>query len=70
VRRAFAIAMVLAFGAGCGGAVQLPPPPPSPRPVIWPSSLRLEQGAETPDAPFRDRVPESGPPVAYAPPKV
>jgi len=58
--------------AACGSAAfPLPPPPRAPAVVPWPSALPSESAPrETPDAPFRDRVPEPGPPVVFRPPQI
>ena len=49
----------------------LAPPPKGPMPVAWPAPLPDGHSPpETPDAPFRNHVPEPGPPVSFAPPEI
>ncbi len=57
--------------AACAATPALPPPPQSPAPVPWPTPIASPATQPvTPDAPFRDHVPEPGPPVAFVPPKI
>jgi zinc protease len=57
--------------SACGSAGPLPPPPKSPLPVKWPEPLTPSDAARTtPDAPFRERMPEAGPPITWTAPKI
>ena len=64
-------AILAATGVACGSAGPLPPPPKSPAPVPWPAPLvSSESAAGTPDAPFRERMPEPSGAVVFVPPKI
>jgi predicted Zn-dependent peptidase len=56
--------------SACASQVPLAPPPKSPTPVAWPPPLANALPTVTPDAPFRDHVPEPGPPITFVPPKI
>jgi zinc protease len=56
---------------GCGGPPPLPPPPPAPPPVPYPPPVAAPEPVRvTPDAPFRERIPDPGPVVTFTPPKI
>ena len=57
--------------AACASAPNLPPPPRAPTPVTWPDPLTADSPPRvTLDAPFRDHVPEPGPPVVFHAPHI
>src|SRR3954469_18894898 len=65
------LAMACALLPACGSAIALPSPPPSPPPVPWPAPLTAgDLPQATPDAPFREHVPEAGPAVLFKPPVI
>jgi zinc protease len=66
--RAALVAIALAV-TSCGSRPTLPPPPIAPPPIAWPPPLR-EAARSTPDAPFRDHVPEPGPAPKFTPPQI
>ena len=71
MRIASSCVVSLALLVSCGGAPPLPPPPPAPPPVpVPPPIVAPEPPRITPDAPFRDHIPEAGPPVTFTPPKI
>ncbi len=56
---------------GCGNTTPLPKPPPAPPSVKWPVAIaQPEPPRVTPDAAFRDAVPEPSGTVAFSPPKI
>jgi zinc protease len=69
--RALALLVSCASLVACASAPKLPPPPRSPTPVAWPAPLTSDSPPRvTLDAPFRDHVPEPGPPVVFHAPHV
>jgi len=62
--------------AACGGKTTLPPPPLAPPPVAPPKPLESQPTsaaavrADTPDAPFREKVPDEDGTVVFSAPKI
>jgi zinc protease len=69
IYQTFALGLV---AVGCGNTAPLPKPPPSPRTVTWPAPMAqpAEPLRTTPDAAFRDAVPEPSGTVSFAAPKI
>lgn len=65
----FALAM---SAIACGNTAPLPKPPPSPPAVKWPAPIAQppEPPRTTPDAAFRDAVPEPSGAVSFSAPKI
>ncbi len=69
--RRFVAPFCLVLGTACASAPKLPPAPRAPAPVPWPDPLTSDSPPRvTVDAPFRDHVPEPGPPVVFHPPHI
>lgn len=66
-RASLLLALPLASALGCASPMRpLPPPPPARAPVVW--SALVEPLRPTPEAPFRDRVPDADGEVQWRPP--
>ncbi len=66
------VATLLLALAACGGTPPLPPAPPEPPPVPPTSRLAAPEPAarETPDAPFREHMPDAQGSVTFTPPHI